>query len=72
MNGSHRVGNIGAVWAGFNGVEVFFQQCSDFKGVRQSLLVLPSSFLSSQLLQTAAKNSSLVATYGSAGSWSYS
>jgi hypothetical protein len=44
------------------GVEVFFQRCSDFKGMRRSFLVLPSSILSSQLLQMAAENSSLVVT----------
>jgi hypothetical protein len=54
-NGSHRVGSVGVVRTGFNGVEVFFRRCSNF-------LVLPSSFLSSQLLQTATKNSNLVAT----------
>jgi hypothetical protein len=36
--------------------------CSDFKGMCQSFLVLPSSFLSGQLLQTATENSNLVAT----------
>jgi hypothetical protein len=62
MNGSHRVGNVSAVRAGFNGVEVFFRQCSDFKGVRRSFLVLPYSFLSGQLPQTVVENSNLVAT----------
>jgi hypothetical protein len=61
-NSSHRVGSVGVVRAGFNGIEVLFWRCSDFKGVRQSFLVLPSSFLSGQLLQTVAENSNLVAT----------
>jgi hypothetical protein len=38
------------------------RRCSGFKGVRRSFLVLPSSFLYGQLLQTVAKNSNLVAT----------
>jgi hypothetical protein len=37
-------------------------RCSSFMGVHQCFLVLPSSFLSGQLLQTAAENSNLVAT----------
>jgi hypothetical protein len=38
------------------------RRCSGFKGMRRSFLVLPSSFLSGQLLQTAVENSNLVAT----------
>jgi hypothetical protein len=38
------------------------RQCFSFKGVHRSFLVLPSSFLSGQLLQTAVENSNLVAT----------
>jgi hypothetical protein len=42
--------------------EGVLRRCSGFKGVRRSFLVLPSSFLSGQLLQTVAENLNLVAT----------
>jgi hypothetical protein len=42
-NGSQRVGGIGAVQAVYNGGEVFFLRCSDFKDVCRSFLVLLAS-----------------------------
>jgi hypothetical protein len=38
-----------------DGGEDGLQRCSGFKGVHRSFLVLPSRFLSGQLLQTATK-----------------
>jgi hypothetical protein len=38
------------------------RRCSGFKGVRRSILVLPSSSLSGHLLQKAVENSNLVAS----------
>jgi hypothetical protein len=38
------------------------RRCSSFKGMRRSFPVVPSSFLSSQLLQMAGENLNLVAT----------
>jgi hypothetical protein len=61
-NGSHRVGSVGVVRLGFNGIEVFFRRCSDFEGMCRSFVVLPFCFSSDQLLQMVAENSNFVAT----------
>jgi hypothetical protein len=61
-NSRGRVGNGSAVGSVLGGGEDNLQWCSSFKGVCQSFLVLPSRFLSGQLLQTVAENSNLVAT----------
>jgi hypothetical protein len=61
-NGRGRAGDGGAVRSVLGDGEDALRQCSGFKGVCRSFLMLPSSFLSSQLFQTAAKNSNLVAS----------
>jgi hypothetical protein len=61
-NGRGRVGDGGVVRSVLSDGEDGLRQCSGFKGVCRSFLVLPSSFLSGQLLQTAAENSNLVAS----------
>jgi hypothetical protein len=61
-NGRGRAGDGGVVWSVLGDGEDSLRRCSGFKGVLRSFLVLPSSFLSSQLLQTMAENSNLVAS----------
>jgi hypothetical protein len=60
-NGPHEVVDGEAARSAVGDGEDGLRRCSSFKGMQRSFLVLPWSFLSGQLLQTAAENSNLVA-----------